>query len=151
MWICAALLLTAKGADFSGGDTFYALAAMDDIKRCQETLKNLDRLIKLSEQLKELTSQRYVANRADHDVAMATIIAGRDYDKLIAWRDRIAGRIQYDRVALEGSGITGWEAGRQAAKDAARDGRDSSTEAARQTGADAARNAHGMANCKDGH
>jgi hypothetical protein len=159
----AALSLTAKANDLTAGDAFSALAAFDDIKQCQETLKNLERLIKLSSLLVDATGEQYratrtatLANRGDSKAAEAyknavadNRAAIQDLDKLGAWRDRMVGRIQSDRLALEESGITGWEEGRQAAKDAARGARESSTDAVRQTGSEAGRG--GMAKCPDGH
>lgn len=149
--IGGALSIIAKGEGLAASDAFVALEAMDDIKQCQETLKNLERLIKLSQELVVSTQVKADRHEKNADAQADYLAASKDYDKLVEWRARIAGRIQYDRLALQSAGITGWEEGRQSAKDAARDARESSTDAARQTGTDAARDAHGMVNCKDGH
>jgi hypothetical protein len=107
-------------------------------------LKNIDYLLQFSAKLMVITQVRSDNNEKDADAQADYLAAANNYQALLAWRERISGRIAYDKTMLGGAGISA--VGRDTAKDAARDARESSADAARQTGSEAAR---GM-NCKDG-
>jgi hypothetical protein len=143
--------LTAKGADAAAEAILGPLAVMEEIKTSQETLKNLDQLIKLSARLMVITQVR--RDRSQDDPSATSAIkadaqanyqaAINDYDKLLAWREHVSGRIAYDQTILGGAGISA--VGRDAAKDAATAARDSVRSAA-----EGMRPTHD-ANCADGH
>ena len=146
--------LTTKAADAAAEAILGPLNLIDEIKQSQETLKNLDRLIQLSAKLMVVAEKRFDETQEDPHATAATKAdaeanyraAGNDYQNLLAWRERVQGRIAYDQTMLGGAGISA--GGRDAAKDSARDARDSATDAVRQNGAETA---HGMVNCPDGH
>ena len=146
--------LTAKGADAAAEAILGPLAVMEEIKTSQETLKNLDQLIKLSARLTVNTQVR--RDRSQDDPSATSAIkadaqanyqaASNDYDKLLAWREHVSNRIAYDQTILRGAGISA--VGRDAAKDGA-------WEAAKAAASDVRGSVKstvdGMRNCKDGH
>jgi hypothetical protein len=156
-----ALSLTAKGQD--GADLFGPMDLMIDIKTSQETLKNLDRLLKLSAQLMVVTQGKFdLVDQDSHataaqkaDAKADYVAAANNYKNLLTWQENINNRIAYDQTQLGGMGIRDaakdngfWEAARDAAKDAASAAREAASAAARE-------NAHAatdsMRNCPDGH
>jgi hypothetical protein len=143
--------LTAKGSDAAAEAILGPLAVMDDIKTSQETLKNLDQLLKLSAQLMVITQGKFDQIDDDsHATAAAKAdaradyqAATNDYTKLLAWREHVEDRIRYDKMILAGAGIS--DRGRDSAKDAAQTAREASTDAARRSASEAGRG--GVDNC----
>ena len=145
--IAIALPFTTKGENplNAAGEAFAPLVLMDEIKQSQETLKNLETLIKLSAQLNRITQDRLdqidldpnATAAAKADARADQQAASNDLIALLKWHSRIEALIVSDHNLLAGAGVS--DRGRDAAKDAAQAARDSAANTARQTGADAAR------------
>jgi hypothetical protein len=137
--------LTAKGADAAAEAILGPLNLMDEIKTSQETLKNIDYLLQFSAKLMVVNQVKW-ENNEKADAKADYLAALSDYQNLLAWRERISGRIAYDQTILGGVGISA--VGRDAAKDGA-------WEAAKAAASDVRGSVRstidGMKNCPDGH
>jgi len=149
LWLAIAISiafpLTAKAQDAAAQNILLPGLLLEDISECKATLNNLDKLLKFSQQLVAATQAKYNANPNDLEAKAAYNAATSDYNKLTAWHERVSARIMAESEHMKevNSGARYNDAVRDAENAAQLDALRAATDAARQTGAEAARGSMG--------
>src|ERR1051326_2087362 len=83
----------------------YKDRVQNDLNASLKTKQNLDKLLDLSQQLRDRTWQNYMANRDDPDAKADAQAAMNDYKNLVDWRNRASQRLTNDSLALQDQGV----------------------------------------------